>query len=196
VFIELQPAPAPLALPAAANAPAGPLDGTWHVAPGSAAGFRVRESFLWFGNDTVGRTTAITGSATISGQQVTGASFRIDLDAITVNGKTQSQVAHSLGTPAYPDATITLVRPVTLGPAFAAGTTISVTADARLTLHGVSHLVTFPVSGRRDGSALELTGAIPVTFAVWHVTGPAGYGFLGSLASHGMAEFLLVLRQS
>jgi hypothetical protein len=69
-FIKLQPALASLALPAAAaNAPAGPLDGTSHVAAGSAAGFRVRESFLWFGNDVVGRTTAVTGTAVISGQQ-------------------------------------------------------------------------------------------------------------------------------
>ncbi len=193
-FIELQPSLAPLALPtAAANAPAGPLDGTWHVAAGSAAGFRVRESFLWFGNDAVGRTTAVTGTAVISGQQVTGASFRIDLAAITVNGKTQPQVARSLGTRTYPDATITLVRPVTLDPALAAGATVSVTVEARLTLHGVSHQVTFPVSGRRDGSALQLAGAIPVTFPAWDITGPAGS--LGTLADLGAAEFLLVLRQ-
>jgi polyisoprenoid-binding protein YceI len=195
-FIKLQPALAPLALPAAAaNAPAGPLDGTWHVAAGSAAGFRVRESFLGFGNDTVGRTTAVTGTMVISGQQVTAASFRVDLAAITVNGKTQPQVARSLGTQANPDAAITLVRPVTLDPAFATGATVSVTVDARLSLHGVSHQVTFPVSGRRDGSALQLAGAIPVAFSAWHITGPAGYGFLGSLAGHGVAEFLLVLRQ-
>jgi len=193
-FIKLQPTLAPLALPAgAANAPAGPLDGTWHVATGSAAGFRVRESFLWFGNDAVGRTTAVTGTAVISGRQVTEASFRVDLEAITVNGKTQPQVARSLGTQTYPDATITLARPAALDPAFAAGATVSVTVDARLTLHGVSHQVTFPVSGRRDGSALQLTGTIPVAFSAWDITGPAGS--LGSLADHGVAEFLLVLRQ-
>jgi len=196
LFIELQPSPAPLALPAASSAPAGSLDGTWHVAAGSAAGFRVRESFLWFGNDTVGRTTAVTGTAVISGQQVTAASFRVGLTAITVNGKPQAQFARSLDTTAYPDATITLTGPVTLAPAFGSGVTVTVTASARLTMHGVSRLVTFPVSGRRDGSALELTGAIPVTFAAWGISGPAGYGFLGSLASHGVAEFLLVLRQS
>jgi polyisoprenoid-binding protein YceI len=193
-FIKLQPALASLALPAAAaNAPAGPLDGTWHVAAGSAAGFRVRESFLWFGNDVVGRTTAVTGTAVISGQQVTEASFRVDLTAITVNGKPQPQVARSLGTNAYPEATITLAGPVTLDPAFASGATLSVTASARLTLHGVSRLVTFPVSGRRDGSALQLTGTIPVAFSAWDITEPAGS--LGTLAGRGAAEFLLVLRQ-
>jgi polyisoprenoid-binding protein YceI len=196
-FSKLQPALAPLALPAgSAAAPAGPLDGTWQVAAGSAAGFRVRESVLGFGNDVAGRTTAMTGTVVIAGQQVTAASFRVDLTAITVNGKTQAQFARSLGTRADPDATVTLVRPVTLDPAFAAGATISITVRARLTMHGVSQLVTFPVSGRRDGPELQLTGAIPVAFAAWHITGPAGFGFLGSLANHGVAEFLLVLRQS
>ena len=193
-FIKLQPTLAPLALPAAAaNAPAGPLDGTWHVAAGSAAGFRVRESFLWFGNDVVGRTTAVTGTVVISGQQVTEASFRVDLTAITVNGKPQPQVARSLGTKTYPEATITLAGPVTLDPAFASGATLRVMASARLTLRGVSRLVTFPLSGRRDGSALQLTGTIPVAFSAWGITEPAGS--LGTLADRGAAEFLLVLRQ-
>jgi polyisoprenoid-binding protein YceI len=194
-FIKLRPAPAPLGLPAgSAAAPSGPLDGTWHVAAGSVASFRVRESFLGFGNDTVGRTTAVTGTVAISGRQVTGASFRIDLTAITVNGKTQSQVARSLDTETYPDATITLARPVTLAPAFASGATVTVTVSARLVIHGISRPVTFPVSGRRDGSALQLTGTIPVAFSTWDITEPAGS--FGMLADHGAAEFLLVLRQS
>jgi polyisoprenoid-binding protein YceI len=196
-FIKLQPTLAPLALPTgSAGAAAGPLNGTWQVTSGSVAGFRVRESFLWFGNETVGRTTAVTGTMVIDGRQVTGAAFRVDLTAITVNGKTQPQFARSLGTQADPDATITLVKPVALAPAFTSGTTISLTVRARLTMHGVSRAVTFPVSGRPDGTELQFTGAIPVAFAAWHITGPAGFGFLGSLANHGVAEFLLVLNRA
>ena len=196
-FIKLQPTLAPLGLPAGrAAAPAGPVDGTWRAGAGSAAGFRVRESFLGFGNDVVGRTSAVTGTVVISGQQVTAASFRVDLTAITVNGKTQPQVARSLGTPVDPDATITLIRPVTLDPAFASGATVSVAVEARLTLHGVTRQVTFPVSARRDGPALQLAGAVPVTFAAWDIAGPAGYGFLGSLADRGVAEFFLVLTRA
>jgi len=196
-YIKLQPTLAPLALPTgSAGAPAGPLDGTWQVTAGSAAGFRVRESVLGFSNDTVGRTTAVTGTMVIADHHVTDAGFRVDLTAIMVNGKTQAQFARSLATQADPDATITLVRPVTLNPAFASGTTISVTVRARLTMHGVSRVITFPVSGRRDNTELQLTGAIPVVFAAWHITGPAGSGFLGSLANRGVAEFLLVLTRT
>ena len=84
---------------------------------------------------------------------------------------------------------------MTPGPAFASGGAVTVTVRARLSMHGVSRLVTFPVSARRDGSALQLTGTIPVAFSAWDITGPGGFGFLGSLADHGEAEFLLVLRQ-
>lgn len=195
-FIMRQPTLAPLGLPTApASTPVGPLDGTWRVTAGSAAGFRVRESFLGIGNDTVGRTSAVTGTVVLSGDQVTGASFRVDLTSIKVNGKPHPQVATSLGTRFYPDATVILVRPVTLGPALASGATISVMVTGRLAMHGVSRLVTFPVSGRRDGTTLQLTGVIPVAFSAWGITGPTGYGFLGSLANHGTAEFRLILSQ-
>jgi len=56
-------------------------------------------------------------------------------------------------------------------------------------------LVTFPVSARRDGTTLQVTGSIPVAFSAWGINRPAGFGFFGSLASHGAAEFLLVLSQ-
>jgi hypothetical protein len=54
IFIKLQPAPAPLALPTGApSAAAGPLDGTWVAGGGSVAGFRVQESAFGMSNDTV-----------------------------------------------------------------------------------------------------------------------------------------------
>jgi polyisoprenoid-binding protein YceI len=194
LFIKLQPAPAPLVLPSgAASAPAGPLDGSWDVAAGSLAGFRVKETALGFSNDTVGRTSAVTGTLVMSGAQLTSAAVRVDLTAVKVGGKTQPQFAKSLGTARYPAATFTLTRPVTLSPAFASGATVRVTATGLLELNGASRQVTFTVSGRRDGTALQVAGSIPVTFSAWDIKGPSGYGLLGSLADHGVAEFLLVL---
>jgi len=90
VVIKLQPSQPPLALPAGAGAaPAGQLDGTWQVAPGSLAGFRVRENFLGVGNDVTGRTGDVTGTAVVRSGQVTRATFQVSLAAITVNGKTR-----------------------------------------------------------------------------------------------------------
>jgi hypothetical protein len=92
-------------------------------------------------------------------------------------------------------ATFTLAHPVTLSPAVASGATIRVTAIGQLELNGASRQVTFTVSGRRDGSALQVAGSIPITFSAWDIKGPSGYAFLASLANHGAAEFLLILHR-
>ncbi len=197
VAVRLQPSPAPLALPAGTpKAPSGSLAGPWHVAPGSTAGFRVRETTIGMSNYVAGRTDAVTGTAVLTGNRVTSCSFGINLTTVTVSGKKQPQFATSLGAGRYPVATVTLARPVALSTPFAAGRTVTITAPADLTLHGITRPVTVTMLARRDGPALQAAGTIPVTFAAWHIKGPAGYGPFGSLADHGTAEFLLVLHRS
>jgi polyisoprenoid-binding protein YceI len=194
-FIKFQPTQAPLALPGtAAQAPSGPLAGTWSVSSG-LAGFRVAETALGMSNDTVGRTSAVSGSVVISGSQVTSATFRIGLTAVKVNGKTQPQFVTSLHTGRFPVATFTLASPAALGARLGTGGTVQVTAAGRLSLNGVTRPVTVTMSGRRDGTALQVAGSIPVSFSRWGIKGPGGIGFLGSLADHGVAEFLLTLHQ-
>jgi polyisoprenoid-binding protein YceI len=189
-----QPGPAPLTLPrAAAAAPSGPADGTWSVAPGSVAGFRVRESALGISNDVVGRTRAVTGTIVIAGGRVTAAQFRLRLTAITVGGKREPQLAKSLGTRRYPAAIFTLTRAAALSPAFASGAVVTARVTGKLAMNGALRPVTFTIAGRRDGGALQVAGSIPVAFSGWDITGPAGAGFLGSLADHGVAEFRLTL---
>lgn len=195
VAVRLQPSQPPLALPAgAAAAPTGQLDGTWRVTTGSEAGFRVRQSILWVGNDVTGRTSDVTGTAVVAAGQVARATFQVSLDAITVNGKArQPQLVQSLNTAAYPVATITLARPVPLPTAFSAGVTVTRTAAATLTLNGATRPVTVALSARRDGSAIQAAGSLAVAFADFGITGPRGYGIFGSLASNGTAEFVLIL---
>lgn len=196
IFIKLQPSPAPLALPTgAASTPAGPLDGTWLAATGSVAGFRVRESAFGMSNDTVGRTSAVTGTIVISGDRVTSGAFRIGLTSLKVGGKAQPQFTESLGTSKYPVATVTLARPVTLTAAFAAGATVTERITGRLAMHGISRPVIITVSGRRDGSSLQVVGSIPVSFPGWDIRGPQSFGFIASLASSGIAEFLLIMHR-
>jgi polyisoprenoid-binding protein YceI len=196
IAFRRQASAAPLALPGGpVTAPAGPVDGTWTTAAGSVAGFRVRGSALGMSDDVTGRTDAITGTIVISRGQVTRAVFHIGLTSITVAGRIQPQVARSLDTKQDPSATITLARPVTLPPAFASGATITVGAPGNLTLRGTARLVTVTLSARRDGTALQAAGSIPITLSRWGITEPASYGIVGSLASHGTAEFLLLLHR-
>jgi polyisoprenoid-binding protein YceI len=197
LFIKLQPSPPPLALPhSAASAPAGLADGSWNVEAGSVAGFRVPESALGFSNDVVGRTRAVTGTIVLSGDHIIRATLRVDLTAVTVSGKPQPQFATSLDTRADPVAMFTLTRAAKLGPAFISGATMRVTAVGQLSMRGVARPVTVTLSARRSGPGLQAAGSIPVAFARWGIKEPAGLGFLGSLAQHGTAEFLVFLSKS
>jgi polyisoprenoid-binding protein YceI len=195
-FIKSQPTATPLALPAGAGRPpVGILNGKWAVGPGSQAGFRVEESALGFSNDVVGRTRAVSGTAVISGGRLINAVVRVNLDSILVGGKQQQQLARSLNAEAHPIAVVTLTTPLMLSKPFAVGQSARLTASALLDVNGITRPVTIALTARRDGSDLEAAGSIPVSFARWHISGPAGFGLLGSLANRGIAEFFLVLRR-
>ncbi len=193
----LNPGPAPLRLPGAAvRSPSGPLAGTWRVTAGSAAAFRIRETVLGLGNMVGGSTGSVTGTVVIAGDQVNTASFGINLTTIRVSGKQQPQVAISLATGRYPEAALALARPVPLPAGFATGRTVTFTAPAEFNLRGVARPVTVTLTARRDGTALQAAGSIPVVFSQFGIVRPGGYGVFGSLADHGTAEFRLVLRRA
>ena len=186
-----------LTLPAGpVRPPSDPLDGSWHVAGGSVAGFRLKQTVLGMGNYVSGQTSGVTGTVVLSGSHVIRATLRVQLTAIKVSGKTQPQFGASLRTSQHPVATFTLRAPVALSPAFAAGGTMAVKATGQLAMNGISRPATVMLSARRDGAVLQAAGAIPVSFARWDIKQPAGFGLLGSLANYGVAEFRLVLRRA
>jgi len=197
LWFALQSSPAPLGLPQeGARSATSALDGAWRPSSGSVAGFRVQQTFLGMNRDLVGRTNAIAGDIAVSNDQVNSATLRIDLSTVLVNGKTQPQFAQSLDTADHPIATITLARPILLDRNFISGATATASVSGNLTLHGLTHPVTFSVTSRRTGSQVEVSGSIPVQFSEWAIKGPTNYGSLGSLADHGIAEFLVMLTRS
>jgi polyisoprenoid-binding protein YceI len=183
---------APLALPkltaAAAGQGSAPVNGTWTAGKGSLAGYRVREDFLGPGNTMAGRTSAVTGKVVIAHNDLSSASFRVGLTAVTVNGKTQPQLAKILDTARFPDATLTLTKPVAAGSGLVMNKTFRVQAAGLLSMHGTTRPVTFEVTARYSGSLLEAAGSIPVLFSDWNIHTPQ------FLQNHGLLEFLLVLR--
>jgi len=197
VAVKLQPTPAPLALPANATAPVGPVDGTYQAASGSVAGFRIQQTVIGLTSDVVGRTNDITGTVTIAGGQATTKGLRVGLLALTSgDAKPAPQFAISLDTRRYPDATITLTQPVIFDQPYTSGTTVTVNTAGTLTLHGVTRAATVALSVRRNGTNIDVAGSIPVAFTDYNIAGPEGYAGLGSLADHGVAEFLLVLNRN
>jgi polyisoprenoid-binding protein YceI len=186
------PVPVPLALPeltaAAAGQGSAPVSGTWTAGKGSLAGYRVREDFLGPGNTMAGRTSAVTGTAVIAHNEVSSASFRVGLTAVTVNGKAQPQLAKILDTASFPDAAVTLAKPAAAGSGLVMNKTFRVQAAGLLDMHGITRPVTFEVTARYSGSLLEAAGSIPVLFPGWNIHTPQ------FLQNHGLLEFLLVLR--
>jgi polyisoprenoid-binding protein YceI len=200
-FIE-GPAPAPLSLraPAASRSgAAGPasttatsLAGTWRVAAGSQAGYRVKEVLLGQNNIAVGRTGHIAGDLVIKGSTVTAASFRVPMATIH-SDQSQRDVQFDgriMDVASFPVGSFTLTRPISLAPVPAAGTVKRYTATGQLTLHGHTRQVTFGLQAEQAGGKIKISGSVPVTFADYGIGNP-GFGSFVTTGNHGVLEFLL-----
>jgi polyisoprenoid-binding protein YceI len=187
------PAPAPLQLPelrpATTSASSASPDGIWRAGDGSVAGFRVPESFFVQSGTIVGRTSAVTGSLVISHHEISSSSFQVDLSKLTIGGKQNASFSQLLDTNQYPDAMLTLTRPIVFPSLPTNGQTISSTALVSLAMHGITHPVTLTVIARSNGSVLEAIGSAPVLTSDWRVKSPFG------VHNNAVIEFLVVLRR-
>jgi polyisoprenoid-binding protein YceI len=202
------PAPATLGLKSSGSSPApsggtgtagstGSVAGTWKVTTGSVVGYRVKEVLLGQHQTAVGRSSAVTGHLTISGTKVTAGTFAVLMDTIKSN-ESQRDVQFNgriMNTATYPTGTLTLTRPITIAPLPAVGVVRKYTATGKLTLHGHTRAVTFPLSAERTASQIEISGSIPILFADWDIPNPSFTGFV-TTQNHGVLEFLLKLSRS
>jgi polyisoprenoid-binding protein YceI len=200
-FIE-GPAPKPLSLPSTttsrgtAGNPATFPTGTWRATTASVVGYRVNEVLFGQNNVAVGRTHSVTGSITLSGTDVTKAGFTAQMSTVHSDESQRDNQfdGRIMDISQYPTATFALTSPITLAPASAvtSGRVISSQATGNLTLRGQTHPVTFDVTARYTTTAIDINGAIPITFATWSIPNP-GFGSAITTANHGTLEFLLVL---
>jgi polyisoprenoid-binding protein YceI len=176
------------------------IAGTWTIATGSEAGYRVREKleFLPAQSDAVGRTSAITGSMTLTGSnsalQVTAASFKADLSKLKSDRSMRDERIRTIGlqSDTYPTATFKLTKPITL-PADVQGiSAASVSATGVLTIHGVSKTVTIPLEMRLTGSAIEAVGSLAFPWGEFGMTAPSVGGFV-NVTNKATMEFDLHL---
>jgi polyisoprenoid-binding protein YceI len=199
------PAPLSLASPPASRTPAlaaAEIPGTWTVASGSVAGYRVREqlAFLSAPSDAVGRTSAISGSVTIAGAQtlsVTAAQFSVDVSMLRSDRSTRDERIHEMGLESdrYPTASFVLDSPITLPADAASGRQITVNAGGRLTIHGTSKAVSIPLHARLNGSSLEVQGSLTFRFEDFGMTPPNIAGIV-SVQDSATLEFDLHLTRS
>lgn len=178
-------------------APSDDITGTWTVAQGSEAGYRVREKLanLPAQSDAVGRTSDVTGTAVIGDNTVTSASFEVDLTSLKSDEDRRDNRIRSSGleSDTYPTATFELGEPIKLADAAAAS--VSVEAKGDLTLHGVTKSVTIPVDASRNGEQLELVGSITFPFSDFGIDPPNVAGFV-TVEDHATMEFHILLARS
>jgi polyisoprenoid-binding protein YceI len=178
--------PAPLAIgqgtggQTASPATISHIAGTWTVGTGSVAGYRVHEKLavLPAPSDAVGRTSSITGQATVADSggthSVTAASFTVQVNTLTSDRAMRDQRVHTLGlqTDTYPTATFQLAQPIALPDAAKSGQVVKVSATGPLTLHGVTRTVSIPLSLQLSGSSFEVVGSISFPWSEFGMSAP------------------------
>jgi polyisoprenoid-binding protein YceI len=195
------PTPSTSAASTSASSTAGA--GTWTVTSGSQAGYRVREKLasLSAPSDAVGRTSAITGTLTLTQaagvSTVTAANFSVDVSKLTSDQARRDQRIHSQGLQSdrYPTASFKLTSPIALPAEAASGQTAHLSAIGDLTIHGVTKSVTIPIDARLTGSKIELVGSITFPFSQFGMIPPSIGGFV-SVENNATMEFQLLLAQS
>ncbi|MBO1752580.1 YceI family protein [Actinotalea sp. BY-33] len=169
---------------------AGDLAGTWTVAEGSQAGYRVDEVLNGQDVTVVGRTEDVEGEVVIDGTDLAAADVTVSMTTITTDSSSRDgQFLSILRTAEFPTATFTLTEPVDIS-AIAGGST-SVQAEGELTIAGETAPVVVDLEAQTTASGVEVSGTIPVTFADYGVEAP-DLGFV-KVEDTGTVEMLLQL---
>jgi polyisoprenoid-binding protein YceI len=190
---SLPPAPA-------ATVDAASIPGTWTIGADSVVGYRVRERLasLSADSDAVGRTSAITGTATIAasgdGLTVTAATFSVDMTTVASDRQMRDNRLRNDGiqTDTFPISTFTLTQPVAVPAGATTGAQVGVTLHGDLTLHGVTKTVDIPAKAQIDGSLIQVLGSLDFPFSDFSIDAPNIGGFV-SVEDHGTLEFLVNL---
>jgi polyisoprenoid-binding protein YceI len=177
--------------------------GRWQIAAGSQAGYRVREqlAFLPAQSDAVGRTSSLTGTATIAqphgGVTITEASFKIAVNTLKSDRSMRDEKIHTIGLESdrYPTATFTLSAPLTLPASALGGNLAHVSATGVLEIHGTAQRVTIPLELRLAGSTLQAAGSLSFPWSEFNMSAPSIGGFV-TVTDKATLEFDLRLQRA
>lgn len=175
---------------------AGDLGGTYEIADGSQAGYRVAEVLFGQNVEAVGRTSAVTGEMTVVGTTISAASFTVDMTSLASDEPRRDRqfAERIMDVATYPTAAFVLSEPIELGGVPADLEVRTLTAAGDLTIRGVTRPVTFELTARRNGEVIEVDGDVPITFADFGVP-DASFG-PAEVEPRGTVEVLLVFARS
>ncbi|MCQ9370185.1 YceI family protein [Corynebacterium sp. 35RC1] len=185
-----------VAAPTVSAAPAdvtnAPITGSWAVAEGSTAGYRLDEVLNGADVTVVGRTEEVSGSAQVEGQELVAAEIQVDLASVATDSERRDNYfrTQAIDTSVHPSATFVLTQPVTLGESWPQQ--VSLTGDMQI--NGVTQQVVLDAEVTQVSGQLQVAGAVPVTWADFEVQAP-NLGFV-SVEDQGSVEFLVVLERA
>jgi polyisoprenoid-binding protein YceI len=182
----------------------GDVAGTWAVAEGSQAGYRVREQLasLPAESDAVGRTSDITGSITVDsdGTTTTLTEGTLTVDTTTIasdEARRDNRLrTEGLQTDSFPTAAFTVTQPVEVPAAAVSGTASDMILVGDLTLHGVTKSVSIPAQAQLVDGTIQVQGSITFPLADFDIVAPNIGGFIISIADEGTLEFLVTFTKS
>ena len=177
--------------------------GRWSIAGGSQVGYRVREklAFLPAQSDAVGRTSEVTGAATLTKSkgviEITAASFDAAVNTLKSDRSMRDEKIHEIGLESsrYPTATFVLSKSVTLPASASSGAIIHVPVTGVFDIHGTSKHETLPVEFALSGSTLQAAGSLTFPWSEFGMTAPSVGGFV-SVTGKATMEFDLRLQRA
>ncbi|HYT39438.1 MAG TPA: YceI family protein [Acidimicrobiia bacterium] len=184
----------------AAAPPAGDLAGTWTVADGSEAGYRVREKLaqLPAPSDAVGRTGAITGQITMTDRggaySAGNANFTVDVSQLKSPQAKRDNKIRTIGleTDKYPQATFAAAGPIGIPDDAVKGKAVTVPVEGDLMLHGQTRKVSIPLQVQRDGAQIKIVGSYQFLWSDFGMSAPSLLSFV-SVTGNPTLEFSLLM---
>jgi polyisoprenoid-binding protein YceI len=176
-------------------------DGTWQISDDgkSYVGYRVSEqlTFLNSPNEAVGRSTAVTGTMEVAGDQVEAVRIEADLTQLASDEDRRDNAIRQRGLESeqYPTATLELTEPIRLEATPAQGQDIQGKGKAQLTVHGVTRPVDLSVNGRWSGSTIQVVGQLPVKMSDFQIEAPR-FGPVVSIEDSLKVDFNLVFERA
>jgi polyisoprenoid-binding protein YceI len=154
-------------------------DGTWNVAPGADTfvGYRVDEVFAAgaVNKTAVGRTPGVTGKVVVAGATISEASFEADMTGLKSDeARRDSQIkVKGIESTKFPKATFVLTSPIDLGGPPKIGAELPVKANGKLTLHGVTKVITLDLKARWSGDRVDVAGKTEILMADYAIEPPS-----------------------
>jgi polyisoprenoid-binding protein YceI len=178
------------------------VGGSWKISSGSQAGYRVREklAFLPAQSDAVGRTSQISGAATLAESagivKISSATFQVAVNTLKSDRSMRDEKVHSIGLESdrFPTATFVLATPISVSSKAIKGHVAHLAIIGTFTIHGVAKKETVPVEMSLSGATLEAAGALTFPWSEFGMTAPSVGGFVNVTEKATMEFDLRLLR--